>query len=80
MPIASSLGILSSSFRLRQRLTRILTLVRGNAAELFPRQIRHGNNIADSELFPAEIEGLARDLLHCKLGFSGKMRNDSLLL
>ena len=80
MPIASSVGALSSSFRLRQRLTRILILIRGNAAELFPRKIRHGNDIADSESFPAEIEGLARDLLYCKLVFLREMRNHSPLM
>ncbi|KZV92646.1 WD40 repeat-like protein [Exidia glandulosa HHB12029] len=38
--LGSSVGLLSSSFALRQRLTRILHLVRDNAAELFPRKVR----------------------------------------
>lgn len=34
------MGLLSSSFHLRQRLTEILFLFRENAAELFPRKVK----------------------------------------
>ncbi|CAL1699128.1 unnamed protein product [Somion occarium] len=37
--LGSSVGILSSSFHLRERLTQILFLFRENAADLFPRKI-----------------------------------------
>ncbi|KAG6332089.1 hypothetical protein ID866_6999 [Astraeus odoratus] len=40
--LGSSVGILSSAFKLRERLTKILFLFRENAASLFPRKItRH---------------------------------------
>ncbi|KAL4062342.1 hypothetical protein J3A83DRAFT_4110084 [Scleroderma citrinum] len=40
--LGSSVGILSSAFKLRERLTKILFLFRENAASLFPRRItRH---------------------------------------
>lgn len=38
--LGSSVGILSSSFHLRERLTQVLFLFRENAADLFPRKIR----------------------------------------
>ncbi|KAG1752309.1 uncharacterized protein EDB91DRAFT_1101781 [Suillus paluster] len=37
--LGSSVGILSSAFRLRERLTKLLFLFRENAATLFPRRI-----------------------------------------
>ncbi|KAG1841235.1 hypothetical protein DFJ58DRAFT_748510 [Suillus subalutaceus] len=37
--LGSSVGILSSAFRLRERLTKLLFLFRENAATLFPRKI-----------------------------------------
>ncbi|KAG2351687.1 hypothetical protein BDR07DRAFT_1500637 [Suillus spraguei] len=37
--LGSSVGILSSAFRLRERLAQILFLFRDNAADLFPRKI-----------------------------------------
>ncbi|KAG2052733.1 WD40 repeat-like protein [Suillus hirtellus] len=37
--LGSSIGILSSSFRLRERLAKLLFLFRENAATLFPRKI-----------------------------------------
>ncbi|KAG1834776.1 WD40-repeat-containing domain protein [Suillus variegatus] len=37
--LGSSVGILSSAFRLRERLAQILFLFRDNAADLFPRRI-----------------------------------------
>jgi hypothetical protein len=37
--LASSVGILSSAFRLRERLAQILFLFRENAADLFPRKV-----------------------------------------
>ncbi|KAH7885671.1 hypothetical protein F5I97DRAFT_1809446 [Phlebopus sp. FC_14] len=37
--LGSSVGILSSAFKLRERLTKILFLFRENAASLFPRKI-----------------------------------------
>ncbi|KAG2067007.1 WD40 repeat-like protein [Suillus decipiens] len=37
--LGSSVGILSSSFRLRERLAKLLVLFRENAATLFPRKI-----------------------------------------
>ncbi|KAG1850769.1 hypothetical protein C8R48DRAFT_778114 [Suillus tomentosus] len=37
--LGSSVGILSSAFRLRERLTKLLLLFRENAATLFPRKI-----------------------------------------
>lgn len=43
--LGSSVRLLSSSFALRQRLTRILHLVRENAAELFPRKVRKETQI-----------------------------------
>ncbi|KAI0783765.1 WD40 repeat-like protein [Abortiporus biennis] len=39
--LGSSVGILSSSFHLRERLAQILFLFRENAADLFPRKISH---------------------------------------
>ncbi|KAG1878473.1 hypothetical protein C8R48DRAFT_768034 [Suillus tomentosus] len=39
--LGSSIGILSSSFRLRERLAKLLFLFRENAATLFPRKISH---------------------------------------
>ena len=39
--LGSSVGILSSSYRLRGRLAQILYLFRENAADLFPRKISH---------------------------------------
>ncbi|KAH9936025.1 WD40 repeat-like protein [Amylocystis lapponica] len=36
-----SVGILSSSFHLRERLAQVLFLFRENAAELFPRKVSH---------------------------------------
>ncbi|CCL98725.1 uncharacterized protein FIBRA_00730 [Fibroporia radiculosa] len=38
--LGSSVGILSSSVRLRQRLAQLLWLFRENAADLFPRKVR----------------------------------------
>ncbi|KAF8591362.1 WD40 repeat-like protein [Ramaria rubella] len=38
--LGSSVGILSSSFHLRQRLAQILFLFRENAADLFPRKVQ----------------------------------------
>ncbi|KAI0346641.1 WD40 repeat-like protein [Trametopsis cervina] len=38
--LGSSVGILSSSFHLRQRLAQILHLFRENAADLFPRKVQ----------------------------------------
>ncbi|KAG2136654.1 WD40-repeat-containing domain protein [Suillus clintonianus] len=37
--LGSSVGILSSAFRLRERLAQILFLFRDNAADLFPRKV-----------------------------------------
>lgn len=37
--LGSSVGILSSAFRLRERLGQILFLFRDNAADLFPRKV-----------------------------------------
>ena len=37
--LGSSVGILSSAFKLRERLTKILFLFRENAANLYPRKI-----------------------------------------
>ncbi|KAG2156855.1 WD40-repeat-containing domain protein [Suillus bovinus] len=37
--LGSSVGILSSAFRLRERLAQVLFLFRDNAADLFPRKI-----------------------------------------
>ncbi|KAF9225897.1 hypothetical protein BS17DRAFT_777834 [Gyrodon lividus] len=37
--LGSSVGILSTAFRLRERLTRVLFLFRENAADLFPRKV-----------------------------------------
>ncbi|KAH9941858.1 WD40 repeat-like protein, partial [Epithele typhae] len=39
--LGSSVGILSSSYHLRGRLTQVLFLFRENAADLFPRKIHH---------------------------------------
>lgn len=40
--LGSSVGILSSAFKLRERLTKVLFLFRENAASLFPRKVtRH---------------------------------------
>ncbi len=39
--LGSSVGILSSSYHLRGRLAQILYLFRENAADLFPRKVRH---------------------------------------
>ncbi|KAH7910198.1 hypothetical protein BJ138DRAFT_1180462 [Hygrophoropsis aurantiaca] len=38
--LGSSVGILSSAFRLRERLTKVLFLFRENAATLFPRKVQ----------------------------------------
>ena len=38
--LGSSVGILSSAFKLRERLTKILFLFRENAANLYPRKIQ----------------------------------------
>ncbi|KAF8524312.1 WD40 repeat-like protein [Hysterangium stoloniferum] len=38
--LGSSVGLLSSSFHLRQRLAQILFLFRENAADLFPRKVK----------------------------------------
>ena len=38
--LGSSVGILSASSRLRERLGRVLHLFRENAADLFPREIK----------------------------------------
>ena len=38
--LGSSVGILSSSFHLRERLAQILYLFRENAADLFPRKVQ----------------------------------------
>lgn len=38
--LGSSVGILSSSFHLRERLAQILFLFRENAADLFPRKVQ----------------------------------------
>lgn len=38
--LGSSVGILSSSFHLRERLTQILYLFRENASDLFPRKVQ----------------------------------------
>ncbi|KIJ61612.1 hypothetical protein HYDPIDRAFT_31215 [Hydnomerulius pinastri MD-312] len=37
--LGSSVGILSTAFRLRERLARVLFLFRDNAADLFPRKV-----------------------------------------
>ncbi|KAH7099700.1 WD40 repeat-like protein [Auriculariales sp. MPI-PUGE-AT-0066] len=50
--LGSSVCLLSTSFHLRQRISRILHLVRSNAAELFPRKIRKESN-APTELLRA---------------------------
>ncbi|KAI0064262.1 WD40 repeat-like protein [Artomyces pyxidatus] len=39
--LGSSVGILSSAFHLRERLTQIAYLFRENAADLFPRKVSH---------------------------------------
>jgi hypothetical protein len=39
--LGSSVGILSSAFRLRERLAHVLHLFHENAADLFPRKIQH---------------------------------------
>jgi hypothetical protein len=41
--LGSSVGILSSAFHLRERLSAILHLFHENAADLFPRRIQHLN-------------------------------------
>ncbi|KAH7929049.1 WD40 repeat-like protein [Leucogyrophana mollusca] len=38
--LGSSVGILSSAFRLRERLTKVMFLFRENAATLFPRKVQ----------------------------------------
>ena len=44
--LGSSVGILSSTYHLRERLTIIGYLFRENAADLFPRKIAHENKEA----------------------------------
>ena len=39
--LGSSVGILSSAYHLRERITQILYLFRENAAHLFPRKVHH---------------------------------------
>ncbi|KAH7099722.1 WD40 repeat-like protein [Auriculariales sp. MPI-PUGE-AT-0066] len=54
--LGSSVGLLSSSFRMRQRLSCILHLVRDNASELFPRKIRKESS-APAELLRGYFRG-----------------------
>lgn len=44
--LASSVGILSSAFHLRERLAYVLFLFRENAADLFPRNIQRQSVVA----------------------------------
>ncbi|KAH7099699.1 WD40 repeat-like protein [Auriculariales sp. MPI-PUGE-AT-0066] len=70
--LGSSVGLLSASFHIRRRLSRILYLVHHNATALFPRNVRAKPSTVvlplgsyagelNMECFPGEIEGLAKD-------------------
>jgi hypothetical protein len=47
--LGSSVGILSSAYRLRERVAQILYLFHENAADLFPRKVQHHDVIAQQD-------------------------------
>ncbi|EGN95335.1 hypothetical protein SERLA73DRAFT_77375 [Serpula lacrymans var. lacrymans S7.3] len=75
--LGSSVGILSSAFRLRERLTKILYLFRFNAACLFPRKVQRQSK--ESLINPNLMDRRRKATRRTSPPLSGKLMSDEAL-